>query len=358
MSTPGRSGIPFLIACISVAVLAVGCACGPVVTMDDLAIGIDDAEEAALVARLSASELPFTGFAPFEPDGAWRIGDELLYGVEFGTGEKRRNWILGLRIASGVFGSGQGKIVEGEDDQVRVFHGQVFSTTLTDETGRQWTFSSDSILVQVHAYDADGGILEKNLSRAPERFLAEGLAGACALFADGTFGPTVKLVDLPDDEAEELGRTFAGVFASLISIFQVLQENETLADILWKVVRKPSVLSVIARLGVSVNLEPELDRTERVICTVPGAPEGADVFRFPLTIGVNDSPALLCSLTVTKSGAPIHVSGGLLAIDGRHPRDPDKIVRVRLLASRRGEPAPPEKEEPAGAADSTAEDSD
>ena len=49
-------------------------------------------------------------------------------------------------------------------------------------------------------------------------------------------------------------RALAGGIPAMLSFFDVVQHTEGLEDILLKVIRKPSVWSVIRNVGVSVNL--------------------------------------------------------------------------------------------------------
>ena len=140
----------------------------------------------------------------------------------------------------------------------------------------------------------------------------------------------------------DVGPRVAGrALAAVLSIFQVLRKNELLEPILWKVVEKPSLLSIAANFGVDVSITPQFDKIDIDPRALPGRPGDECIHRFPIQFVVNGGVALRSTLSVVESRFPLRVGAGMLAADGVHPRDPDKRVSVRLLASRRG-PAEPE----------------
>jgi len=130
----------------------------------------------------------------------------------------------------------------------------------------------------------------------------------------------------------------------MIAIFTTLQQNETLERVLWRVVDKPSVLSVVLGGGVRVSIGPRFERVTIDERPLPGVPPGQTAYRVPLDITVNGHIALRSVLTVVESRFPLSIGAGVVAIDGEHPRDPERRVAVRLLASRRGPPLPTDGE--------------
>ena len=231
-------------------------------------------------------------------------------------------WVLGFRVASPPLDSGEG-----------------FPVELTDDSGRKWKFTSKLLLASVSTYDLDGTSVESSVSMVPETYLRHGIVDACLPHLESG-APVTPIAELSDEEAEGVGRDLARAFASMIAIFTTLQQNETLERILRKVVDKPSVLSVVLSGGVQVGISPGSDRAALDDRDLPGIPPGATAIRIPLDISVNDKIALRSVLTVVESRFPLSIGAGLIAIDGEHPRDPERRVSVRLLASRRGAPPP------------------
>ena len=348
------------------AILAVGCATtSPDEPYEISELSPIDSEEAALDERMRATTLPFQGFAE-SATGEWRIGDELLYGVEYQGPNERISWTLGLRVESRVFQDAEMWIVnragsavpfdewqtemrdnaregtkeEGDGDR-DFFFPMNFDFSWNTPDGRRWTYDSQSILVSVRIYDAEGNEVDRQFSVVPATFLEWGFSEACALaLQNSVSGTAIDFTTLPDDRVLEEARPYIGAIASVIGVFQVLRGNRLLEPILWKVVQKPSVLSVVRNLGVNVTIQPEFQRAELEPRVLRGSPPGESVYRFPIQFVVNKSVALRATLSVAAPNPPLRTSGGLIAVDGVHPRESDRRVSIRLLASRRGEASP------------------
>ena len=321
--------------------------------------------ERALIERIQSVTLPFEGFAAVEPGSDWRIGDELLFGVEYQGAKERNTWTLGLRIESDVFSSGMQffsgdgpavtanfdeggsteilgtQITEARDknggDDFDVYFPKEFKFSFSTPDGKEWSFRSDSILSSVRVYDASGNEVERQVSVAPETYLRWGFQEACEVSVEYTrTGTEFDLTSLSEDQMLDYSRPFAGAIASLFAIFSVLQENKALEPILWKVIERPSVFSVLTHLGASVKVTPALTRAEIDPRALPGKPSGMTAHRFPIQFLVNDSLALRTTLSVVDPVPPLRTAAGLIAIDGVHPSHPERRVAIRLLASRRG----------------------
>jgi len=335
---------------------AAGCAGAPPEPQDLATLAPGEAEEAALIERFRGARLPFEGFAAPEPGGEWRVGDELLFGVEHDHAGDRSRWILGLRVESQRFERGEsvlsvdyealdGSRVPVGEEKVQFFLGPEFSVTMTDDAGTAWTFDSGSILIAASTYDTDGKRLERKISVVPADFLEAGFHDTCVRFlAIAPGAPGLDLSAFPAEEAAPLRRAYVHSFAALLTLFRTLEQNEAMAGILWKVIEKPSMFSVLMRGGVSIGLDPRLDRLGADSRSAGEAAPGAQLLRMPIDLAINDRPALQAILAVVPSECPLRAAAGVIAIDGRHPRHADRVVRVRLLASRRG-PVPKPKPE-------------
>ncbi len=326
------------------------CSPEPIAPLDPSILAPGAAEEAALSERFRKMRLPFEGFAAVEPEGEWRVGDELLYGVEYSDGDERDAWILGLRVMSRPFPVGELMVLLGNDSEestVSVHRGAQFSIELTDSRGRVHRFTSDSILVAASTFDESGEQLEQKISVVPQAYLTGGFREACELFRDGAF-PAGSADSLSEDEVGRYGEALASALAAMLTLFRTLEQNEAMAKILWKIVDRPSVFSVIVRGGATANLSPRFELSEVETRDLSGRPPHAVAHRFPIDIDVNGKAALRALLSIVDSDCPLRVGAGLLAIDGQHPRNPDRRVRVRLLATRRGAEVGEQESTPAG----------
>lgn len=106
-----------------------------------------------------------------------------------------------------------------------------------------------------------------------------------------------------------------------------------------QVVGRPSLLSLLRGIRVSVSVDVEEARAVDVPATAPGGV--ASIYRVPLQLAVNDEPALDLELDVAAADPPLRLAGGILALRGVSCRGPERRVTFELLAARRG---------PAGAA--------
>jgi hypothetical protein len=131
---------------------------------------------------------------------------------------------------------------------------------------------------------------------------------------------------LRDNEA-----LFAEATLTAVALLRVVQDDDVLAALLWQVIEKPSVWSVVASLGVSVTLQPQFFVAEHVEQPACG---GVKPWRLPMSVVVNDQPALQTELFVAPAVRPFALCGGILGITAWHPRDPSRQASLLLLAAR------------------------
>jgi len=124
---------------------------------------------------------------------------------------------------------------------------------------------------------------------------------------------------------------------SLVSLFGLAQDDDLLADLLWSVVEKPNLLSLVLALGVDVSLRVEFDDAERVSADLSPAPEFPDQWRLPLSLWINEQLALELDLFVARPTPPLSVTGGVVALEGRHPTR-DVTIYARLVGSSVADP--------------------
>ncbi|MDF1798900.1 MAG: hypothetical protein P1V81_06970 [Planctomycetota bacterium] len=123
---------------------------------------------------------------------------------------------------------------------------------------------------------------------------------------------------------------------SLVSLFGLAQDDDLLADLLWSVVDKPNLLSLVLSLGVDVALRAEFESAERVPDEDSPAPAFPGLWRLPVSLWINEQLALELDLFVTRPAPPLAVTGGIVALEGRHPTR-DVTLFARLVGSRAGQ---------------------
>ena len=129
-------------------------------------------------------------------------------------------------------------------------------------------------------------------------------------------------------EPTELGPILAGLH-SLRAILGLIEEDPNLSPLLWRVVRKPSLWSILTHLGVEPSIE--LGAAE-VAGLAP--PAGASVaLRTPIRLDLNDRPALRCSVVSIAPRAPYTTSGGILSLAAERPDGPRLRFELHLVAA-------------------------
>lgn len=239
------------------------------------------------------------GFDAIEEDPAWRVGDRALYAVSLRTAEGERDWLVSLAVAAML------------PEHV------AFAVEAYDATGTRLGSSTSTV-----ERDSLGGMF--TAAELGARRKVEVDAGEVLPDGGGAVFDLVESTLLRD-----------AAYASLVLFFAV-QNDETLAEILWEVVEPPSFLAVIANLWVSLSISFDFLSADASELAIAGWPWPTDTYRVPVTLTLNGDPTLLVTLEVGRLLAPAHVGAGILAFEGRHPTDPWRRVRMELLAARRG----------------------
>lgn len=275
-------------------------------------------------ASLAAAEFPgaarlLDGFSPFTFASEWVPGDTVLYGLRLRRGATQQRWLLRLRL-----------------DEVDVDVDAAPLRWDLQVNGEMQRFESVHSRVTATVADADGNVLGSSRPRMPRDFLARGFAPACEqVRAYREAHPDLDTAQGFYDGVD--ARLLAEAVVSAMALLDTVRNDPLLSPILWQVVRRPSLLSVLGNLGVSVVVQPRFLRATQTVPPIAEMPHGA-VWRVPIDLLVNDSPALVAELVVGTSRPPFGVGGGILGAIARHPSDPDVEFEVLLLAARRGVP--------------------
>jgi hypothetical protein len=186
--------------------------------------------------------------------------------------------------------------------------------------------------VRLRLYDDQGSILEKSQVHLAEGVVADHVAH-CDAFD--------RYNQLPDEEAkrqfgEEFGLQLAGdSFHSLISLFGLAQDDDLLSKLLWDVCQKPSVLSIALSVGIKTNLQPGYEMATQVDSGPAGLVGAGPMRSFPIAVSINGKIAVTADLLVLKPLPPYSLTGGIAALEARHPSK-DVQVRARLVGASAG----------------------
>lgn len=282
-----------------------------------------DARELELGAAFPAPAALLRGFDARDADAAWCAGDEVLFGLRLRREAEVRHWLLRLRLSEPE-ALADGAALAPVDWSIRI-------------NGAPQHFASRACRAHVTVMDERGRVLGESDPVLPRDFLAHGLAGACRRIAArlaGVRGPFVMQDVYRDTDV----RPLAEATVSAVALLQVVQEDDVLAPLLWQVVQRPSLWSVLRNLGAKVVLRPRfhaLVETTSSLAAAPGA-----VYRLPLVLLVNDAPALQVELFVGEAAPPFALCGGVLGAIARHPTEPGVELSLQLLSARRGTAAP------------------
>lgn len=254
------------------------------------------------------------GFDYVARDADWRAGDAVLFGLRLRRGEHLRRWLVELQVLEPVAVDDDGASVPPLEWTIRM-------------NGAPQRFTSAATRVRVAVMDERGELLGESTPLVPRDYLTRGLATACRsvrrLSTDrGEVQPVLDEQQLAD-----------GVVAA-VALLQVVQNDRVLQPLLWEVIERPSLWSVVKNLGAAAVLRPRFLEMDDVPSPVPQA--GDRAWRLPMGLFVNEAAALQLELFVAEPQPPFHLPGGIVGAVARHPGDPDAEFSLLLLSARRG----------------------
>jgi hypothetical protein len=132
-------------------------------------------------------------------------------------------------------------------------------------------------------------------------------------------------------------RCVADGVASCQSFFAILRQNPITKSILYEVIALPSLWSIVVNWGVRPGFRIDFAGAAPAVAGQGPAGHG-DVSWLPMTVNLNDQPALLACLFVVPPHGALAGVAGVVALVGRHPTNPRRPLHVQLLASRRAMP--------------------
>ena len=253
-------------------------------------------------------------------DAVLAAGDRVLFEVIFERDAERTLKYLAFEVLGRFVRDGQ-----------RMFMNMTLTSTQEVEGGDPVTLiteeSSPGFRVRIDQYD-DKAALAGNSEVMLAEFVGLGQVDACESF--------VGLEETTLEGNSAAVQEFMTSFQSLISLVSLAQGDELLSDLMWDVIDKPSIFSVITSLGVNVVSSPRYDLAREL----PGGIEGLNVpgplWAFPITFTINDELALTLDVIVADASPPWSITSGIVAFQGQHPTK-DVRVLARLVGARSGD---------------------
>jgi hypothetical protein len=265
----------------------------------------DVVPQALLAAEFPAAKALLAGYVDGSADATWQVGDAVLYGLRLQRDGVEQRWLLSLVV----------------DELAPPVPPRVWTFEVD---GTDQRFESSLCRVTACVYDGDGRELARSQPLVPQQFLARGFASVCA-----TTWAARRAGGKPP-----AARDVAAGVVSAVALLETVRQDRALAPVLWAVVDKPSLWSVIGNLGATVLVRPHLDRFVPCATPNPAMPFGS-AWRVPMSLFVNDQPALEAELVVADSTPPFAVGAGVLAAVARHPTRPDVRCEMLLLGAGR-----------------------
>lgn len=303
-------------------------------------------------ADFAAAAQLLCGFDAVGDDAELHVGDTLLYGVRLDTGTAPRIWYLRVRVAA-IHTRRWLEMREVAPFEDRLTTAKIREREAAESaaraSGAQPPFDLEDLYqdapvarLQVEAFDAAGASLGEAESEESLHRLRIGLWSACAAgharrdllrrlaepSADGA------RIEVGEDEHADVAAVADGI-ASCRSFFAILRQNPVTQGILYEVIALPSLWSILVHFGVRAGFGIDFADVAQVPAErVPHAT--GLVWSVPMTIELNDQPALLARLLAAPPLGPAAGAAGVYGFVGRHPTDARRHVHVQLLASRRG----------------------
>jgi hypothetical protein len=141
---------------------------------------------------------------------------------------------------------------------------------------------------------------------------------------------TISILQLSAKEQ----RAIAGSQLALMSYVHLVQETPGLDSLFYKVVKLPSVWSVVRHLGVSVSVNLEKNYVAPTAVSNWNLEPETVCYTFPLSLRVNDQLALLTTLVVAPPRPPLLQCGGIVGMLAEKPDDKNTYLLLRIISAR------------------------
>lgn len=311
----------------------------------ELRSGLRDVEE-----RFGKGSELLSGLAPATTSAKLTAGDELVFGVSLENGDRVKTWYLRLRVLGLELGDGLGGRRQTGFER-RVKPSPERARQLLEQNEKVWAMirrmdteggrKLECVRICVDAFDADARPLESAETTVVLSSLRDIYASCLAghrqrhrMRGRVALGDDAEVLELDDAAYDDVMVVAQGVGSSEL-LFELLQSNPVTRDILFEVIALPTLWSIVSTMRIRASMAVDFFEAEPV---EPGTyrSAGRPLWSVPVTVLLNDQPALYAFLVAGPDGSPDGASAGVFALVGRHPTDDRRKVVVQLLASRRG----------------------
>lgn len=126
-------------------------------------------------------------------------------------------------------------------------------------------------------------------------------------------------------------------YPTLMSYFNAVGETPDLQGIMWKVVSLPSIWSIVKHGGVTAWLGIDFEDVRPL--SLPAGwdlPVHAPAYVLPLSVTLNQKPALETTLIVTDPRPSLRACGGIVGFLAQNPDDEENYLTLRVISARSG----------------------
>jgi hypothetical protein len=130
-------------------------------------------------------------------------------------------------------------------------------------------------------------------------------------------------------------RSVVGWVPALGGYFNAVQQTPNLKPILMRVLKFPSLWSVIRHAGVTVSIKIDADDASRVSSDGWGLANGEPIYALPEIFAINGRPGLNLTMVVAAPRPPLLACGGIIGLLAENPAEPENYLTLRIISARR-----------------------
>lgn len=141
----------------------------------------------------------------------------------------------------------------------------------------------------------------------------------------------VTMANLHVTMSEE--RAIAGSTLALQSYTALVQETPGLDNLFFKVVKPPSIWSLVWHAGVKVSLELQAKDVAPTSTAIWHLGPDTPCYIYPLALRVNNKPALMTTLIVAPPRPPLLGCAGIVGLLAENPVDQETYLLLRIISA-------------------------
>lgn len=280
----------------------------------------------ALENAAATNHIPVTGFDPPPATNVMHAGDSVtILGTIF-IKKKEAQWLLYVEAGAPGTNSSNRPMV------VHMFNRKMsFPSKPVPATLRMLGPFAVSNSAKLKSRDQSDKF---NLN---ETFLGLGLQRAAEVMwkhnqqTNSAAPPRRRMEDMKLTPQEQ--EAVAGSIPALMSYFDIVQNTDGLENLLMKLIKLPSVWSMVRHLGVTAVLYSENDARPANPADWDLPPHAA-VYYLPFTLLLNGQPSVKITFVVTAPNPPRLVCGGVVGLLAERVGDNDTYMTMRVISAK------------------------